>query len=181
MHKMPFRQFQIMYYSKFMYVIHLFVCMSCSIFSTFQIIHFIHIFSRRQNVIIPLKLAYISTHITFSPLLLPPYLHLFPLPPPLCPSIPQFIPASNITFYKSLPNLNKIQGVQKKLCFSQNTATPSLAYIAVRDLQSSQRNASVQSLLLVGNLLYNQSPIAAECWRGRGSKLKRILGKTNNI
>ena len=32
----------------------------------------------------------------------------------------------------------------------------SLAYIAVRNLQSSQRNASVQSLLLAGNFLYNQ-------------------------
>ena len=33
---------------------------------------------------------------------------------------------------------------------------PSLAFIAVRDLQSSQRNASVQSLLLAANFLYNQ-------------------------
>ena len=34
---------------------------------------------------------------------------------------------------------------------------PSLAYIAARDLQSSQRNtSSVQSLLLAGNFLYNQ-------------------------
>ena len=32
----------------------------------------------------------------------------------------------------------------------------SLAYIAVRDLQSSQRNASVQSLLLAGNFLCYQ-------------------------
>ena len=46
-----------------------------------------------------------------------------------------------------------IQGVKEKLCFSLK---PSLAYIAVRDLQSSQRNASVQSLLLAGNFLYNQ-------------------------
>ena len=30
------------------------------------------------------------------------------------------------------------------------------AYIAVRDLQSSQRYASVQSFLLAGNFLYNQ-------------------------
>ena len=33
---------------------------------------------------------------------------------------------------------------------------PSLAYIAVRDLQSSLRNASVQSLQLAGNFLHNQ-------------------------
>ena len=44
---------------------------------------------------------------------------------------------------------------------------PSLAYIAVRDFQSSQCNASVQSLPLAGNFSYNQ----AECWRGGGGKL----------
>ena len=52
---------------------------------------------------------------------------------------------------------------------------PFLAYIAVKDLQSSQRNASVQSLLLAGNFFVQ--PIAAECWRGRGGKLSRNLGK----
>ena len=40
-----------------------------------------------------------------------------------------------------------ILGVQEKLCFFTIQCNPSLAYIAVRDLQSSQRNASVQSLL----------------------------------
>ena len=39
--------------------------------------------------------------------------------------------------------------------FFHNSLQP-LAYIAVTDLQSSQRNASVQSLLLAGNFLYNQ-------------------------
>ena len=38
-----------------------------------------------------------------------------------------------------------------------------LAYIAVRDLQSSQHNTSVQSLLLAGNFFYNQQqPSAGE-------------------
>ena len=46
----------------------------------------------------------------------------------------------------------------------------SLAYIAVRDLQSSQSNASVQSLRFV-------QPIAAEYWRMRGGKLSRIFEK----
>ena len=56
-----------------------------------------------------------------------------------------------------------IQGVQEKLCFFIIHCNPSLAYITVRDLQSSQRNASVQSLLLAGNFLYNQSkPSAGE-------------------
>ena len=53
------------------------------------------------------------------------------------------------------------------------------AYIVVKDLQSSQQNASVQSLLLAGNFLLQ--PIAAECWRGRGGKLSRILGKTQYL
>ena len=52
--------------------------------------------------------------------------------------------------------LTNIQGVQEKLCFFTIHCSPSLDYIAVRDLQSSQRNASVQSLLLAGNFLYNQ-------------------------
>ena len=50
----------------------------------------------------------------------------------------------------------EIQGVQEKLCFFTILCNPSLAYIAVRDLQSSQRIASVQSLRLAGNFLYNQ-------------------------
>ena len=45
---------------------------------------------------------------------------------------------------------------RKKGVFFTNHCNPSLAYIAVRDLQSSQRNASVQSLLFAGNFLYNQ-------------------------
>ena len=44
-----------------------------------------------------------------------------------------------------------LQGVLEKLCFFTIHCNPSLAYIAVRDLQSSQHNASVQSLLLAGN------------------------------
>ena len=51
---------------------------------------------------------------------------------------------------------NYIQGVQEKLCFSTIHCNPSLAYIAVRDLQSSRRNASEQLLLLAGNFLYNK-------------------------
>ena len=44
---------------------------------------------------------------------------------------------------------NKVQGVQENLCFSTIHYYPSPAYIgAVRDLQSFQRNAGVQLLLL---------------------------------
>ena len=66
-------------------------------------------------------------------------------------------------------------GCSGKNVFFTIHCNPSLAYIAVEDLQSSQRKASVQSLLLAGNFFVQ--PIAAECWRGRGGKLSRILGK----
>ena len=48
-------------------------------------------------------------------------------------------------------------GRSGKIVFFTIHCNPSLAYIAVRDLQSTQSNASsVQSLLLTGNVLYNQ-------------------------
>ena len=71
----------------------------------------------------------------------------------------------------SLILLMSVQESRKKSCdkcpcyrvFRKNCVfftihyNPSLAYIAaVRDRQSSQRNASVQSILLAGNFLYNQ-------------------------
>ena len=56
--------------------------------------------------------------------------------------------------YKVYSNIY-IKGVQeKKLFFFTIHCNPSLAYIA--DLQSSQRNAIVQSLLLAGDFLYNR-------------------------
>ena len=50
-----------------------------------------------------------------------------------------------------------VQGVQEKLCFFTIHCNPFLAYIAVRDLQSSQHNTSVQSLLLAGNFCTTNS------------------------
>ena len=47
-------------------------------------------------------------------------------------------------------------GVREKMCFFTIHCNPSLASIAVRDIQRPQLNASVQSLLLAGNFLYNQ-------------------------
>ena len=58
------------------------------------------------------------------------------------------IPDSGVFFY--------VHGVQEILYFFTIHCNPSLAYFAVRDLQSSQRNASIQSLLLASNFLYNQ-------------------------
>ena len=68
-----------------------------------------------------------------------------------------------------------IQGVQEKLCFFITHCNPSLTYIPVRDFQSSQRNASVQSLLLAGNFLYNQwQPSAGE---GEVANFREFLEK----
>ena len=69
-----------------------------------------------------------------------------------------------------LNNLQVLQGVQEKLCFFTIQCNPSLAYIAVKDLQNSQRNASVQSLLWAGTT--NSSRVQA---RERKKKLSRIL------
>ena len=57
--------------------------------------------------------------------------------------------------------------------FSPFTATP--ASPTPRVLPSSQHNASVQLLLLLGNFLYIQ--LQPRCWGGRGGKLSKILGK----
>ena len=80
-----------------------------------------------------------------------------------------------------------IQGVQEKKCFFTIHCNPSLAYIAVSDLQNSQRNASVQSLLLAVNFLYNQSqpivqpngqPSAGE---GKVANFREFLEKTQYL
>ena len=69
-----------------------------------------------------------------------------------------------------------VQSVQEKLCFFFKIhCNPSLAYIAVRDLSSSQRSASLQSLLLAGNFLYNSSQALA---RDRGQTLENSWKKT---
>ena len=59
-----------------------------------------------------------------------------------------------------------LQGVQEKLFFSSVHCDPSLAYLAVRDLQSSKRNGSVQSPLLAGNFCTTNSNrvLARERW-----------------
>ena len=68
-----------------------------------------------------------------------------------------------------------VQGVQEKLYFFTIQCNPYLAYIAVRDIQNSQRNASVQSLLLAGNFLYNQlQPSAGE---GEVANFREFLKK----
>ena len=48
-----------------------------------------------------------------------------------------------------------------------------VSYSTIFLAQSSQRNASIQSLLLAGNFFVR--PITAECWRGRGGKLSKKI------
>ena len=50
----------------------------------------------------------------------------------------------------------RVTGCSGNIVFSKFTATPPSPYIAVRDLQSSQRNASVQALI------FSERPIAAQ-------------------
>ena len=73
------------------------------------------------------------------------------------------------------PGLLDIQ----KLRFFTIYCSPSLAYIVVRDLQSSQCNTSVQSLLLVGKFLYNQQrPSGGE---GEVANFREFLEKTQYL
>ena len=73
-----------------------------------------------------------------------------------------------------------IEGVQEILCFFTIHCNPSLVYIAaVRDLQSSQRNAGVQSLLLPGNFFYDQlQPSSGE---GEVTNVREFLEKTQYL
>ena len=65
--------------------------------------------------------------------------------------------------------------LRKNCVFSKFAATPPSPYIAVRDLLSSQRNASVQPLLLAGNFLYNQQQTSASV--GEVANFWEFLGK----
>ena len=65
-----------------------------------------------------------------------------------------------------LPNLKLILLIyrvfRKNCLFFTIHCNPSLTYNAVRDLESSQRNAGEQSLLLAGNFLYNQQQLSSD-------------------
>ena len=80
-------------------------------------------------------------------------------------SIPHILPL------RFIPRIY-IQGVQEKLCFSQFTATPLSPTCKRPSMLSMQCNCTV--ILMAGIFV---QPIAAECWRGRRSKLSRILEK----
>ena len=91
------------------------------------------------------------------------------------PDTPFNLPGMQISFlYLSaylhiyLTYILSIYRVFRKNCvFFTIHCNPSLAYIAVRDLQGSHRNASVQSLLLAGDIQYNQQQPSAgqERWQ----------------
>ena len=75
-----------------------------------------------------------------------------------------------------------IQGVQERLCFFTFHCNPSLAYIAVKDLQSSQRNANVQSLLLAFFCTTNSSRVLArERWQTFENSWKKIQYLMNTL
>ena len=57
-----------------------------------------------------------------------------------------------------------VQSIQEILCFVTINSNPSLAYIAVRDLQNSQHNASVQLLQLAGTT-NSRRVLARENWK----------------
>ena len=80
---------------------------------------------------------------------------------------------SRANVYRNEHTQIHIQGVQEKLCFFTIPCNPSLA---VRDLQSSQRNASVQSLLLAGNFFCSTNSsllLARERWQTFENSLKK--------
>ena len=71
-----------------------------------------------------------------------------------------------------------IQGVQEKLCFSQFTAIPPSPTLLEETFKA------LNAMRVYSHsywLVFYVQPIAAECWRGRGGKLSRILGKKHNI
>ena len=82
-------------------------------------------------------------------------------------------------FYEESMLSCEVQGVQEKLCFfSQFTATLLTSLQnpqQLLNLQNSQHNASVQSLLLAGNFV---QPIAAE---GEASNFREFLEKKHNF
>ena len=94
------------------------------------------------------------------------------------PHVPQ-LQAILTLFYRTLGYVSgKIQGVKEKLWFFTIHCNSSLACIAVRDLQA------LNALRMYSHsywLVIFVQPIAAECWRGRGGKLSRILGKNTFI
>merc|ERR1712049_5940 len=72
--------------------------------------------------------------------------------------------------------LSQIRSVHEKIVFFFTIhSNPSLAYIAVRELQSSQRNASVQSLLLAGSFCTTNDSrvLARERWQTFGNSWKK--------
>ena len=95
-------------------------------------------------------------------------------------STSRFIETTNFQYdiivISDLHNFCQIQGVKEKLCFfSQFTATLLTSLQnpqQLLNLQNSQHNASVQSLLLAGNFV---QPIAAE---GEVANLQEFLEKT---
>ena len=63
---------------------------------------------------------------------------------------------------------------RKKCVFSQSTVT----HFAARELQSSRRNVSVQSLLMAVSYWHPIAAVEAQCWRGRVGKKQHFFMNT---
>ena len=72
-----------------------------------------------------------------------------------------------------------VQGIQEKLCFFHNSLQP-LPRLHRFERLSKLSTQSECTVTPIGWQFFVQ-PMAAECWRGRGGKLSRILGKKHNI
>ena len=111
-----------------------------------------------------------------------------PLSPPASPSCchPSGITAASTKTYTSREgwsswrgsycskNSIHIQGVSEKLCFSESSATHPLFYISLQETFEVLKECTVTP---IGWPFFVQ-PIAAHCWRSRGRKVLKILGKT---
>ena len=102
-----------------------------------------------------LVLSVLTTIIVMSAeLAVPLHLDVALLSPVPSPGVPHQ-PIVSLRFISSVP-LQIYRVFRKNLVFFPIYCNPSLAYIALRDLHSSQSKASVQSLLSAGDFLYNQ-------------------------
>ena len=107
------------------------------------------IFPFRREATVTTK--YVPPSVRSAPFVPPPVIAVVNTLSPYCSS--QLLLAS---MWKIIATVY-VQDVQEKLVVFTIHCNPFLANIAVRNLQSSQHNASVRSLLLLaGNILYNQ-------------------------
>ena len=125
---------------------------------------FVYLSFKAANAAAPTAAAANRAAVKFVPAPPPPPSRLLP-PPPLLSAFDVSTVVDEIRAKIHIPNIYRV--FRKNCVFFTIHCNPSLAYIAVRDLQSSQRNVSVQSLILVGklreipgkNTIFNEHPV----------------------